>query len=174
MGHPVLKNKYVPQEILPVAATRYMFLPLGSNCLDIKQPVPLQALHGKQVLSPLPKLASEPAINRYAKSHLWTLNHRSRNILIKHLSKRPFALAVTDLETHRHLPGKLHYSVVQNRYTRLKTYRHACSIHLGQNVIRQVMDSVGQHHYFFHARQPLRFMHELAYGFWFARAIYHI
>src|SRR5947209_3738591 len=73
--HPVLKNKHIPKEILPVATARYMFLPFRADCLDVKEAVPLQALSRKQVLRPFAQLPSKPAVNRYTEAHLWALNH---------------------------------------------------------------------------------------------------
>src|SRR5579871_5870095 len=89
MRYPVLKNEHVPKEILPIATARYMFLPFRADCLYIEQAVPLQALNGEQVFRPFAQLPSEPAVDRDAEAHLWPLNHRSRNIFIQHLPKRP-------------------------------------------------------------------------------------
>src|SRR5579864_2328783 len=97
-----------------------MFLPLCADCLNIEQPVALQAFDGQQVLSPLPQLSSEPAIDRDAKAHLGSLNQGGGDVLIEHLAKCPFAFAVTYLEAHGQPPGKLHYSMVKNRHSRLK------------------------------------------------------
>src|SRR5690348_1685353 len=120
MRDPVLKNEHVPKEILPITTTRGMFLPFLADGLDVEQAVPLQALSGKQVFRPFAQLPSEPAVDRHAEAHLWPLNHCSGNISVQHLSKRPFAFAIANFETHRQSPGKLHYAMVKNRHTRLK------------------------------------------------------
>ncbi len=62
------------------------------------------------------------------------------------LSQDPFPAAVAYLEPAGKPPRQFHHTVIKNRNTRFETHRHACAIHLGQQIVWQVRSLVRQHH----------------------------
>ena len=75
-----------------------------------------------------------------------TLDQSGRHVLMKDLAQQPLALAAPLLQGTRQSPGEFNHAMVQKRDAGLQAHRHGSSIHLHQNVIRQIRHEILMHH----------------------------
>jgi hypothetical protein len=146
---PVLKDEDIPQQILPVSRSGEMLFPFRSNGANSEEAMPVEAGLRKQFFGPLAQRSSEPTINGNAETHLGALQKVWRNILVENLTENPLAGSIANFEMKGQLPGKLDNAVVQQWNARLETHGHAGAVHFGQNVVRQIIEQIGEHHDFF-------------------------
>src|SRR2546423_12635962 len=123
-----------------------MLRPFLSDFSNIQKLVPTQLFSGQQIFSPFPQGSSEPATNWDTKTHLRTLHQFPRNVLVKNLPKNPFTCFVPDLQMQRESPSKLNHTMVEQRNSCFKAYCHACAVDFSENIIRQIIQHISQHH----------------------------
>src|SRR5712692_4801930 len=151
---PVLKNEHIPQQILPVSRSGEVLCPFRSNGENSKEAIPAQAGLRKQFFGPFAQRSSEPAVNGNAETHFGALQKFRRNILVENLTENPLAGSIANFEVQGQLPGKLDNAVVQQRNARLETHSHAGTVHFGENVVRQIIEQIGEHHELFEGGNP--------------------
>src|SRR5262245_28026616 len=87
MLQPCLEHQYVPELVLPVAPTAQMLVPFlpDKRCDEIT--FIAQAALVYQIFAPPAKRASQPAVDRNAKSHLRSIDEFPRHVPVENLSQ---------------------------------------------------------------------------------------
>ena len=67
---------------------------------------------------------------------------RRRQVFLGDGAEHPLAPAAGDLEPARQAPGEGDHLVVEERYPHLEADRHGSAVHLGQDVVGQIVDGV--------------------------------
>src|SRR5204863_6055969 len=101
----------------------------------------------QQRLSPIPKRSPQPRINRHTKTHLGSLQQCFWNVFVQNLTEQPFTLAVSNLHEKWEASRKLYHPVVEQRNPYFQADSHACSVDLGQDVVRKISNRIEKHHF---------------------------
>src|SRR5216684_4311174 len=131
-----------------------MFFPFRSNGANSEEAMPVEAGFRKQFFGPLAQRSSEPTINGNTEAHLGALQKVRRNILVENLTENPLTGSIANLEAQGQLPGELDNAMVQQWNARLKAHGHAGTVHFGENVVRQIIEQIGEHHELFEGGNP--------------------
>src|SRR5439155_702242 len=94
---------------------------------------------------PPPQRTPEPGGERDPESLLASFDEAPRDIAIQHLSQDPLALAVSDLAGQRQPPRELDDAMIEQGNARFQAHPHARTVHLDQDVIREIRDEVEVH-----------------------------
>lgn len=128
---PSFEHEHVPYQVLPVAPSIEMVLPVLSNPSGIEQIGFAQASFIEKRLRPFAEGAAQPLGKRNAKSHLWTVNKVPRYMTVEDLSQQPLTLTTPNLGMAWQVPGEFDDPVIKQRNACLKGNGHAGAIDFG-------------------------------------------
>src|SRR3569833_2892704 len=133
---PGLKHQNIPKVVVPVPPAAYVFFPFLPNGYRIEIAFLKKARGAQQIFRPIPEWTTEPRIDGHPEPHLRPFDQLLRNVFIKHLTKNPHALTVTNLHGKRQPPSNLNDAVIQKWNPGFQGYPHGGAVHLDQNIVR--------------------------------------